>query len=91
MRLPWSRSAIVAHDENYIQNARIAFGGLSYKPWRSTEAEAAVSGATLTRRWYDTAGTAALKNARGHGHNDFKISLARRTLRATLAEATGTI
>jgi xanthine dehydrogenase YagS FAD-binding subunit len=86
-----SVAAIVAHDKDHIQNARIAFGGLSYKPWRSTEAEAALSGATLTRQSYDAAGTAALNNVRGYGHNDFKIPLARRTLRATLAEATGTV
>ena len=86
-----SVAAIVAHDNNRIQSARIAFGGLSYKPWRSAEAESALSGVTLTRQSYDAAGTAALRNARGYGYNDFKIPLARRTLRAVLAEATGTI
>jgi xanthine dehydrogenase YagS FAD-binding subunit len=86
-----SVAMIVAHDNDYVQATRVAFGGLSYKPWRSPEAETALSGATLTRAAYDAAGTAALKNARGYGHNDFKIPLARRTLRATLAEATGII
>ena len=81
----------MAHDDNRIQSARIAFGGLSYKPWRSVEAESALSGAALTRQSYDAAGAAAVRNARGYGYNDFKIPLARRTLRATLAEATGTI
>jgi xanthine dehydrogenase YagS FAD-binding subunit len=86
-----SVAAIIADDNDRIQNARVAFGGLSYKPWRSAEAESALSGATLTRRSYDAAGAAALKNARGYGKNDFKIPLAQRTLRATLAEATGTV
>jgi xanthine dehydrogenase YagS FAD-binding subunit len=86
-----SVAAIVAHDNDHVQAARVAFGGLSYKPWRSHDAEAALSGATLTRASYDAAGTAALKNARGYGHNDFKIPLARRTLRATLAEASGIV
>jgi len=86
-----SVAAIVAHDNIHVLVARVAFGGLSYKPWRSADAEATLSGATLTRASYDAAGTAALKNAHGYGHNDFKIPLARRTLRATLAEATGTI
>jgi xanthine dehydrogenase YagS FAD-binding subunit len=86
-----SVAMIVAHDEDRVQGARVAFGGLSYKPWRSQEAEATLSGATLTRASYDAAGTEALKNARGYGHNDFKIPLARRTLRATLADATGII
>jgi xanthine dehydrogenase YagS FAD-binding subunit len=86
-----SVAAVVAYDRNRIQNVRVAFGGLSYKPWRSVEAEAALSGATLSRQSYDAAGTAALMNARGYGHNDFKIPLARRTLRAALIEATGII
>jgi xanthine dehydrogenase YagS FAD-binding subunit len=86
-----SVAAIVAHDKNHVQNARIAFGGLSYKPWRSAEAEGSLAGAALTRQSYDAAGAAALMNARGYGHNDFKIPLARRTLRATLAEATETV
>jgi xanthine dehydrogenase YagS FAD-binding subunit len=86
-----SVAAIVDYDNDHIRNARIAFGGLSYKPWRSTDAEAALSGATLTRRSYDAAGAAAVKNAHGYGQNDFKIPLARRTLRATLTEATETI
>lgn len=86
-----SVAAVIASDSDHIQNARVAFGGLSYKPWRSAEAEAALSGAPLKRASYDAAGAAALKNARGYGQNDFKIPLARRTLRATLAEATGSI
>jgi len=86
-----SVAAVVAHDENRIRSARVAFGGLAYKPWRSAEAEGALSASTLTRRSYDAAGAAALKNARGYGHNDFKILLARRTLRASLADVTGSI
>jgi xanthine dehydrogenase YagS FAD-binding subunit len=86
-----SVAAVVAHDSNRIEGARVAFGGLAYKPWRSVEAERALTGATLTRRTYDAAGAAALANARGYGHNDFKIPLARRTLRAALADVTGSI
>jgi xanthine dehydrogenase YagS FAD-binding subunit len=86
-----SVAAIIADANNRVRAARVAFGGLSYKPWRSADAEATLSGATLTRASYDAAGTVALKNARGYGHNDFKILLARRTLRAALAQATGTI
>jgi xanthine dehydrogenase YagS FAD-binding subunit len=86
-----SVAAIIADASNRVRAARVAFGGLSYKPWRSADAEATLSDATLTRASYDAAGTAALKNARGYGHNDFKIPLARRTLRAALAQATGTI
>jgi len=67
----------------------VAFGGVSYKPWRSAEAEATLRGAPVTRESFDAAGVAALRDARGYGYNEFKIPLARRTLRATLADAAG--
>jgi xanthine dehydrogenase YagS FAD-binding subunit len=82
-----SVAVIVAHDENRARAARVAFGGISYKPWRSAEAEAELVGAAVTRASFDAAGGAALRNARGYGHNDFKIPLARRALRATLSDA----
>lgn len=82
-----SVAAIVAREGERVRAARVAFGGLSYKPWRSAEAEAALAGAAVTRASFDAAGVAALKDARGYGHNDFKIPLARRTLRAALADA----
>jgi xanthine dehydrogenase YagS FAD-binding subunit len=86
-----SVAAIIAYDNSRVRGARVAFGGLSYKPWRSVDAEATLSGAAFTRASYDAAGMAALKNAHGYGHNDFKIPLARRTLRAAMAEATGSM
>src|SRR6202045_5235081 len=86
-----SVAVIVAHEDDRLRAARVAFGGISYKPWRSAEAEAALIGAPVTRASFDAAGRAALRNARGYGYNDFKIPLACRTLRAVLADATGVI
>jgi xanthine dehydrogenase YagS FAD-binding subunit len=84
-----SVAVIVARDDDRVRAARVAFGGVSYKPWRSAEAEAALAGAPVTHASFDAAGIAALRTARGYGHNDFKIPLARRTLRAALADAAG--
>ena len=86
-----SVAVVVAREDDRVSAARVAFGGISYKPWRSAEAEAALVGAPATRASFDAAGRAALSNARGYGYNDFKIPLARRTLRAVLADATGVI
>ena len=86
-----SVAVVVARDQDRVRAARVAFGGLSYKPWRSAEAEAALVGAAAKRASFDPAGVAALRNARGYGYNNFKIPLARRTLRATLADAAGVI
>jgi len=86
-----SVAVIVSRQNDRINAARVAFGGISYKPWRSAEAEAALIGAAVTVASFDAAGRAALKDARGYGCNDFKIPLARRTLHAVLADATGVI
>jgi xanthine dehydrogenase YagS FAD-binding subunit len=86
-----SVAVVVAHNDDRMSAARIAFGGISYKPWRSAEAEAVLIGAPVTVASFDAAGRAALRGAHGYGYNDFKIPLARRTLRATLADVTGII
>jgi xanthine dehydrogenase YagS FAD-binding subunit len=71
-------------EDNQIRSARVAFGSLAPKPWRSLEAERILIGQTPGRRTFETAAEVALKGARGYGHNDFKIPLARRTLMAVL-------
>jgi xanthine dehydrogenase YagS FAD-binding subunit len=86
-----SVAVILSRQDNLMTAARVAFGGISYKPWRSAQAESVLIGAPVTLASFDAAGRAALKDARGHGYNDFKIPLARRTLRAVLADATGVI
>jgi xanthine dehydrogenase YagS FAD-binding subunit len=82
-----SVAAIVATDGGTITAARVGFGGVAHKPWRSVEAEAALAGrpATMTTFW--DAAEAAMVHAVGRGHNDFKIELAKRTLCRTLAQA----
>ena len=82
-----SVAAIVAIDRDIITAARVSFGAVAHKPWRSMEAEAALNGRRATLSTYQAAAEAALSNAAGQGHNDFKIELAKRTLCRTLAEA----
>jgi xanthine dehydrogenase YagS FAD-binding subunit len=83
-----SVAAIVATDRRTIVAARVAFGGVAHKPWRSVEAEAALAGRPATMVTFRAAAEAAMADAVGRGHNDFKIELAKRTLCRTLAEAT---
>ena len=82
-----SVAAIVAAERGTITAARVAFGGVAHKPWRSPEAEAALVGRPATMVTYRAAADAAMKNAVGCGYNDFKIDLAKRTLCRTLAHA----
>ena len=85
-----SVAAIVDVDGGHIRSARLAFGGLAHKPWRVVEAEQALAGAPVSEATFTQAADIAFAGARGYGSNDFKVPLARRTLRAVLAEATRT-
>ena len=82
-----SVAAIVAAERGTITAARVAFGGVAHKPWRGTEAEAALIGHPASGATFRAAADAAFARAVGRGHNDFKIELAKRTLYRTLAQA----
>jgi xanthine dehydrogenase YagS FAD-binding subunit len=83
-----SIAAAIAVEDGVVTSARLAFGGLAPMPWRSAEAEAALVGKPAGTEAFEAAAEALLKDARGHGHNDFKIVLARRTLIASLRDLT---
>src|SRR5207244_10947651 len=70
-----------------IKAARLALGGVAHKPWRVPEAEAQLNGAPATRESFARAAETVLRGARGFGHNDFKIELARRAILRALAQA----
>jgi xanthine dehydrogenase YagS FAD-binding subunit len=82
-----SVAAIVAAERGMITAARVAFGGVAHRPWRSIEAEAALAGRPVTMVTFRAAAEAAMADAVGRGHNGFKIELAKRTLCRTLAQA----
>ncbi|GFH39286.1 FAD binding domain-containing protein [Streptomyces pacificus] len=84
-----SVAAVVSVERGTIVGARVALGGVAPKPWRSTEAETALTGRPATMGTYRAAAEAAMAGAVGRGHNDFKIDLARRTLCRTLAQLAG--
>ena len=83
-----SIAAIVEVKDGKIVRADLAFGGLAHKPWRDADVENALVGQEPTEATFDNAADILLKQAKGHGGNDFKIPLARRTLQSVLKEAT---
>ena len=83
-----SVAAAVAVEDGVVTSARLAFGGLAPVPWRSADAEAALVGKPAGTEAFEAAADALLSDARGYGHNDFKIVLARRTLIACLRDLT---
>lgn len=84
-----SVAAIVQMNGDGVASARVAFGGVAPMPWRDDALEAALRGTPDDESSLRAAANTALAGARGHGHNDFKIMLARRTLGAVLVEASG--
>jgi xanthine dehydrogenase YagS FAD-binding subunit len=83
-----SVAAVVDTANGRIRSARIALGGVAPRPWRVERAEEAMTGAAVSAETFDAAATALLEGARGYGDNDFKIPLARRTVRAVLSQIT---
>jgi len=77
----------IAHES--IKSARFAFGGVAPKPWRAEADEAALADAPATDKTAFDFSDAILESAIGHGGNDFKIPLTRRTIRAVLSQAAG--
>lgn len=86
-----SVAAIIDASGGKIKSARLAFGGLAHKPWRVAAAENIFAGVATDAKSLEAAANASadltLAGARGFGHNDFKISLTRRTLRAVVTQS----
>ena len=72
-----------------IRGARVALGGVSTKPWRSHEAEAALTGKPANEATFRAAAEAALADAKPRTMNRFKIELAKRTLVRALTDLAG--
>ncbi|HEY9228400.1 MAG TPA: xanthine dehydrogenase family protein subunit M [Gemmatimonadaceae bacterium] len=82
-------AAVVTTVENgKISRARVAFGGIGAKPWRSTAAEAALVGQAPSDAAFRQAAEAALKDARPQSESGFKVELAKRCLVHVLKQAT---
>lgn len=82
-----SVAAVIAFEDGVFARADLAFGGLAPKPWFDPDVGAILLGKAPDEALFDQAAEVLLKSARGFGENDFKIPLARRTLRAVLAQA----
>ena len=83
-----SAAVVATVRDGRIDHVRIALGGVGTKPWRATEAEAALTGAALDEAGFRSAAEAAMKNARPQSQNGFKVELAKRCLVQTLKLAT---
>jgi xanthine dehydrogenase YagS FAD-binding subunit len=81
-----SVAALIELSGQTITTARIAFGGVATKPWRSAEAEQALRNAPAEEGTFHQAAEAAVMGAIPRRHNGFKVELLKRTLVKTLRE-----
>ncbi len=82
-----SVAAALELDGGRIKEARLALGGVAHKPWRRSEAEAALRGQAGDEPALTKAADLLLRGAKGFEHNAFKIDLARRAIFRTLTQA----
>ncbi len=83
-----SVATVVEMRHGRIKQARLAFGGLAHKPWRDREAERLLVDEAPSHVLFERVADQVLTGAVGQGGNDYKIPLLRRTLVATLRQAT---
>lgn len=82
-----SVAAVIQLQEGRFEQVRLAFGGIAPRPWRNQAVEDRLRGETPSPALLEEAADILLVDARGHGHNDFKIPLLRRALKAVLQGA----
>jgi xanthine dehydrogenase YagS FAD-binding subunit len=70
-----------------IREARFALGGVAHKPWRNAQAESALRGRPADEATFAQAADLVLREAKGFGHNSFKVDLARRAIVRALSQA----
>jgi xanthine dehydrogenase YagS FAD-binding subunit len=82
-----SAAAVLELDGRTIRRARVAFGGVGAKPWRSLEIERALAGQPATREAFERVAPLGFAAAQVTPHNAFKVQLARHTLIVALERA----
>jgi xanthine dehydrogenase YagS FAD-binding subunit len=80
-------AAALELDGGTIRQARVVLGGVAHKPWRSREAEAALSGKPASEESFRRAAEAALKDAKPLAHNTYKVELGKRAVVRALMRA----
>ena len=82
-----SVAAALEMDGDTITEARLALGGVAHKPWRDPQAEKLLNGQSASRENFQRVAEALLRDAKGYGHNSFKIELAKRAIVRALSQA----
>ena len=73
--------------DHTVREARIALGGVAYRPWRAHDAEAFLRGKPLDEASAEQAGRIAFEGATPRQGNAFKVELGQRTVARALLQA----
>ncbi|KAA5838245.1 xanthine dehydrogenase family protein subunit M [Saccharopolyspora hirsuta] len=84
-----SVAAAVDVADGVVRDVRLALGGVAHKPWRASDAEAALRGAEASAEAFRRAADAELAGARPLPGNEFKVPLARNMIVGVLSELAG--
>jgi xanthine dehydrogenase YagS FAD-binding subunit len=79
--------ALKLGDQGAVTDARIALGGVAYKPWRARDAEKFLIGTQLSESDAQRAADIAFADARPLEHNGFKVALGKQTVIEALLRA----
>jgi len=82
-----SVAAALHLEEGRIVDSRVALGGVAHKPWRARAVEDFLRDKDCDRGLFLQAGKLAVRDAKGYGHNDFKLELAPRAIAEALLQA----
>ena len=80
-------AVINVNAQGNLETVRLAFGGIGTQPWRNEAVEALLTGTDGNLDVITQAADLLLKDAKGRGQNDFKISLTRRLLKQVIQRA----
>ncbi|MEH2513914.1 xanthine dehydrogenase YagS FAD-binding subunit [Nitrobacteraceae bacterium AZCC 1564] len=75
-----SAAVVMTVNGEKIDKVAFAMGGVGVRPWRNKEAEAALTGQTISKEAFNNAAKTFLQDAKPQSGNAFKIELARRCL-----------
>jgi xanthine dehydrogenase YagS FAD-binding subunit len=70
-----------------IESSRVVIGYVAPVPWRSPEAEYALTGKSMNDNTAQAAAEAALRNAKPLSHNAYKVQLARVAVKRALLKS----
>ena len=84
-----SVAAAMDIQDNTIKNVRLAMGGVAHKPWRLTASENFLKGKTASVENFKQAANIAMKDAKGYGYNNFKLTMAPNAIVESLKTISG--